>query len=67
MDTTSSALTRMLWILANHPTAQSRLRKELDDACDERGAFGYDDLMALPFLDSVYRETLRLWDLPQYR
>ncbi|KAK1217293.1 hypothetical protein PQX77_020031 [Marasmius sp. AFHP31] len=63
MDTTSSALARSFHLLAQNPEVQSRLRKELREA---RGAQGgkdipYDALMALPYLDAICRETLRLY------
>ncbi|KAJ8081471.1 hypothetical protein PM082_007316 [Marasmius tenuissimus] len=63
MDTTSSALARTLHLLAENPEVQSRLRQELREA---RGAQGgkdvpYDALMALPYLDAICRETLRLY------
>lgn len=60
MDTTSSALARILHLLAQHPKAQERLRKEVTDARQDEGDLTYDDLVALPFLDAVIRETLRL-------
>lgn len=65
-DTTSSALSRTLQILAVHPEAQARLRQEIrrakESAESVESAFGdYDDLMRLPFLDAVIRETLRLF------
>ena len=58
-DTTASAVARTLHLLADHPEVQERLRKEILDA---RGGHdvGYDELVALPYLDAVYRETLRV-------
>ena len=60
MDTTSSALSRTLWILAQRQDAQEKLRLEIREARKGKGDFGYDDLTNLPYLDAVCRETLRL-------
>lgn len=61
MDTTSNALSLTLWRLAKNPAAQDRLRQEVLDAQAARGGgdIGYDDLVALPYMDAVCRETLR--------
>lgn len=62
MDTTSNALSLTLWRLAQNPGAQDTLRKEILEAQEARGGgdTGYDDLVALPYLDAVCRETLRV-------
>ncbi|KAH9852228.1 cytochrome P450 [Lenzites betulinus] len=72
-ETTTSALSRMLHILARETGAQSRLRSEVrrtklaqlgtgaETADDwKRVSLPYDILVNLPFLDAVVRETLRL-------
>ncbi|KAG6883878.1 hypothetical protein C0993_003161 [Termitomyces sp. T159_Od127] len=60
-DTTSNALSRILHVLASHPEAQERLRAEVTEARRaHNGEVPYDDLVSLPFLDAVCRETLRL-------
>ncbi|KAF8504447.1 cytochrome P450 [Russula emetica] len=51
-DTTSVALSRII-----HP---GKLRLELMDTRVERRDISYDDLMKLPYLDAVCKETLRL-------
>ncbi|KAI5122854.1 hypothetical protein M0805_003148 [Coniferiporia weirii] len=60
-DTTSSALSRILHCLAGCQEEQENLRREIVQSgimdCDE---VVYDDLMALPYLDAVCRETLRV-------
>ncbi|KAM5543449.1 hypothetical protein V8D89_002700 [Ganoderma adspersum] len=63
MDTTSNALSITLDQLAKHPEAQARLRQEILDAQNNNGGhdLGYDDLVGLPYLDAVCRETLRLF------
>jgi len=57
-DTTSLALCRICHLLANDPAAQDRLRAELTAHPIEN--LDYNDLMALPFLDAVCKETMRL-------
>ena len=59
-DTTSTSLSRMLHVLALHPAAQAKLREEVTAARLEHGDLAYDALMALPYLDAVVRESLRL-------
>jgi cytochrome P450 len=49
--------------LAQHPEAQDRLREELKQAKADNDDLSYDDLVNLPYLDAVCRETLRLWAL----
>jgi len=62
MDTTSTALARILCLLAQHQDVQDRLRSEIRQAKKEDGSdFGYDDLERLVYLDAIMRETLRLY------
>ncbi|KAH7907756.1 cytochrome P450 [Hygrophoropsis aurantiaca] len=61
MDTTSGALARTFLTLAQHPEAQERLREEVTQARAEKGVLDYDDLVNLPYLDAVCRETLRVY------
>jgi cytochrome P450 len=62
MDTTSNAISRTLSILAAHPEVQDRVRQEILDALEKNEGqdLSYDELVSLPFLDAVCRETLRL-------
>ena len=60
MDTTSGALSRIIHLLSTHQDVQSKLRQEIVDARNRHGNLGYDELVALPYLDAVCRETLRL-------
>ena len=53
-------LARILHILAMRPTEQSKLREQIIQTGARGGELDYDDLMALPYLDAVVRETLRL-------
>ncbi|KAL1948949.1 hypothetical protein VTO73DRAFT_10755 [Trametes versicolor] len=69
MDTTSNALSLTLWRLAQNPKVQDTLRNELLEAQESRGGgdIGYDDLVALPYLDAICRETLRIHTPAPYR
>ncbi len=62
MDTTSNVLSLTLWRLAQNPKVQDILRNEILEAQEARGGgdIGYDDLVALPYLDAVCLETLRM-------
>ena len=60
-DTTSTSLSRLLHVLAFNPPVQERLRSEILDAQSKYiREMTYDEVMALPYLDAVIRETLRL-------
>ncbi|KAF6761775.1 cytochrome P450 [Ephemerocybe angulata] len=62
MDTTSNALARILQVLSDEREVQDELRQEICNAHNEKGGeLDYDTLMALPLLDAVCRETLRVW------
>jgi cytochrome P450 len=62
MDTTSNALSRILHLLATHPDVQNKLREEITAKFrSSDGNISYDELVALPYLDAVCRETLRLY------
>ncbi|KAJ8488429.1 hypothetical protein ONZ51_g3565 [Trametes cubensis] len=60
MDTTSNALSRVFHLLAGKPEVQDKLRAEIIEACNGE-SLSHDDLIKLPFLDAVCRETLRLY------
>jgi hypothetical protein len=62
-DTTSNALSRIIHLLASHQEVQDRLRQEIIGVLHAKGGqdFSYDELVSLPFLDAICRETLRLW------
>ena len=60
VDTTSNALSRVLHLLSEHPDVQAKLRSEVQQAQEHYGEIPFDELMALPYLDAVVRETLRL-------
>ena len=60
-DTTSAGIARILYVLASHPEAQETLRTELKQVNGALGELDHDSLHALPYLDAVCRETLRLF------
>ena len=61
VDTTSNALARVLHLLSERPETQEKLRREIQEAHNTYGPqIAYDELGALPYLDAVCRETLRL-------
>ncbi|PPQ69083.1 hypothetical protein CVT26_003558 [Gymnopilus dilepis] len=62
-DTTSTAISRTLHLLAHHKDAQHKLRQELRKAKEDNNGqdVGHDELVSLPYLDAVCRETLRLY------
>ncbi|KAI0061903.1 cytochrome P450 [Artomyces pyxidatus] len=65
-ETVSSAMARTLHVLSQRPDAQERLRSEINEAYISRiiepdTELSYDQLMELPYLDAVCRETLRLY------
>lgn len=63
MDTTSNALARIFHLLSTHPEVQQKLRDEIiqarDDGTGKLRDLEYDEVMELPYLDAVCRETLR--------
>lgn len=50
-------------MLSEHPEYQEKVRSEILKARQEAQHIPYDQLMELPFLDAIVRETLRLWVL----
>ncbi|THU78506.1 cytochrome P450 [Dendrothele bispora CBS 962.96] len=61
MDTTSSALARILYLLSTRPHIQDKLRQEVLEARCENKDIPYDQLVSLPYLDAICKETLRLF------
>jgi cytochrome P450 len=60
-------MSRILHMLSMHLEVQAKVRDEIKLAIrnkraegDLSGRLGYDDIMSLPWLDSVIKETLRL-------
>uniref|UniRef100_A0A7E4VVQ3 Cytochrome P450 n=1 Tax=Panagrellus redivivus TaxID=6233 RepID=A0A7E4VVQ3_PANRE len=59
-ETTSTALAYTSWLLAQHPEVQSTLHNEIVEAFDAEDEVDYDTAMKLPYLNTVYKESLRL-------
>ena len=55
----STAVTWILFFLSTNPGVQAKLRREL--ASVSTALPGMDELQALPYLDAVVRETLRVY------
>ncbi|PPQ74553.1 hypothetical protein CVT24_004347 [Panaeolus cyanescens] len=61
-ETTSNSTACILWLLAQNPDVQTKLRKEIREAMENAdGEIPHDELVALPYLDAICRETLRLY------
>ncbi|CEL56681.1 putative cytochrome P450 4d21 OS=Drosophila melanogaster GN=Cyp4d21 PE=3 SV=1 [Rhizoctonia solani AG-1 IB] len=60
-ETTSTAVARILDVLADQPRVQVKLRDEIRQYFEkDTNDIHYDGLLELPYLDGVVRETLRL-------
>ncbi|KAG9122297.1 cytochrome P450-dit2 [Ceratobasidium sp. 392] len=60
-ETTSTAVSRILSILANNKQVQVKLREEIHSYFQEhQDDTNHDALLELPYLDAVVRETLRM-------
>lgn len=60
-DTTSNAITVTLEILGRKQDVQDKLRAEIIEAQEQYGEdMPYDQLVGLPYMDAVCRESLRL-------
>lgn len=60
-DTTSGAIARVLHLLAQHPEVQEKLRAEVTEAFHHQDeAIDFNKVSALPYLEAVIRETLRV-------
>lgn len=55
-------MSRLTLMLAENPEWQDRLRTEIRESItgSDTGRLEYDDLMSLPILDAIVRETLRV-------
>lgn len=59
-DTTSNALSRILQIISEAQDIQDKMRAEILAAAPDGEDIPYEKLVALPYLDAVCRESLRL-------
>lgn len=62
-DTTSSAMTFSLLLLAHHPEAQEKILEEVQEVSkeNESGNFTIDDFNKMNYLDRVLKECLRIY------
>ncbi|XP_058448808.1 uncharacterized protein LOC131428780 [Malaya genurostris] len=60
-ETSSIAMSFILYEIARNPDVQKRLREELLEAGAGGEDITYEKLLELPYLDQVIDETLRLW------
>ncbi|KAF8659052.1 hypothetical protein AX16_001924 [Volvariella volvacea WC 439] len=60
-DTSSAAISRILYLFAKNPETQERLRDEVTQMLHEKKELTYENLESLAYLDAVCRETLRLY------
>ncbi|TKR59425.1 hypothetical protein L596_029096 [Steinernema carpocapsae] len=58
-ETTSTALAFTSWLLAKHQDVQERLYVEVKEAFEDRD-IDYETLHKLPYLDAVFKESLRI-------
>ncbi|MBV9100882.1 MAG: cytochrome P450 [Candidatus Dormibacteraeota bacterium] len=59
-ETTASVITWGLYMLAQHPDVAEQLRSQIADVTGER-TLALEDLRALPYLNAVVKETMRLY------
>ncbi|KAF8603700.1 cytochrome P450 [Ceratobasidium sp. AG-I] len=60
-ETTSTGISRVLDILAKNPRIQDKLREEVTAYFKEyQDSIDHNELLELPYLDAVIRETLRM-------
>ncbi|VDB94145.1 unnamed protein product [Peniophora sp. CBMAI 1063] len=61
-DTTANTLAAVIYYLAGHPECMRKLQRELDDALatEAEPVPLYDSIKALPYLEAVVSETMRL-------
>ncbi|KAF7355908.1 hypothetical protein MVEN_00919800 [Mycena venus] len=60
-DTSSSALSRILYMLSVNPDIQEAVRREIRAARASDRRLSLEEISALPWLDAVLKETLRLY------
>ena len=59
-ETSAAALGWALYLIANRPDVQARMRAEIDAALEDR-APEFSDMRRMPFVRDVFQETLRLY------
>ncbi|KAE9553571.1 hypothetical protein FO519_003211 [Halicephalobus sp. NKZ332] len=58
-ETTSTALAFAAWFLAKHPEVQEQLSEDIKKL-PNKNSVDYDTAMKMPFLNAIFKETLRL-------
>ncbi|KAK8765902.1 hypothetical protein V5799_007315 [Amblyomma americanum] len=58
-ETTGTAMSFLAYALARHEDVQERLRKEVLAVLERDGAFTYDNVFGIKYLDQVISESLR--------
>ncbi|ELT88169.1 hypothetical protein CAPTEDRAFT_144600 [Capitella teleta] len=62
-ETTSTALGLAAYQLATNPEKQKKLHMEIDELLANEEDISYSELSSLPYLDMVFRETLRMYPI----
>ncbi|KJA20625.1 hypothetical protein HYPSUDRAFT_1090837 [Hypholoma sublateritium FD-334 SS-4] len=62
-DTTISATSTFLYLMATHPEIQEKAQAEIDRVVGVDQLPGFEDRHSLPYIDAIYREVLR-WKPP---
>ncbi|KAI8680776.1 hypothetical protein NCS56_00483600 [Fusarium sp. Ph1] len=62
-STTSHTAAFACWLLTRHPDAQDCLRRELFERYPDPDDINIREMMDLPYLDGVIRETMRLYPM----
>ncbi|XP_004386011.2 cytochrome P450 3A8-like [Trichechus manatus latirostris] len=62
-ETTSTALSFLMYLLATHPDIQQKLQKEIDAALPNKAPPTYDVMLQMEYLDMVVNETLRIFPI----
>ncbi|KAL1438418.1 hypothetical protein MTO96_048032 [Rhipicephalus appendiculatus] len=60
-ETTGSTMAFMSYLLAKHQDIQDRLREDVLDVLKRDGAFTYDNVFSIKYLDQVISESLRFY------
>ncbi|GAB6022642.1 hypothetical protein CHUAL_006736 [Chamberlinius hualienensis] len=60
-DTTASAISFTIYSMALNPECQQTLMEEIDQAIEKHGKLATDVILALPYLEMVLSETLRMY------
>lgn len=60
-ETTASAMSWAVYLLCQHPEAQTKLRQEIRKELDMNGEINSTEIDRLPYLNAVLNETMRLF------